>query len=276
MLNLEDFVARLEEYLQGKPPAGSQPAGGSWHQTLWQYDNWTDTVCFEPEYGGAKLLVEYFARQPGKYLELYVGKSDNVDFLLSLDHRGHTIPCWSVSGPTQSARIERGAAPMARRIEAARKCQQAGYRVRFRFSPIIPVKNWETENREMIERVFAETRPDLITFEPLRFLDFAAIQECLDVSLLAPEFLEVMKSTQGQPHCQGGEIPDDYRKKISRFIIDEVERLSPGTPYAYCRESRDLWDSFAPDFSRRGQSPDHYVCNCGPTSAPGNPLLGGP
>jgi spore photoproduct lyase len=202
-----------------------------------------------------------------------VGKSDNVDFLLELDHRGHTVVCWSVSGQTQSTRIERGTGPMARRIKAARKCQQAGYRVRFRLSPIVPVRNWQAENRELIERLFAATRPDIVTFEPLRFLDYAMVQECLDTSLLDPEFLEVMKDAQGKPHRPGGEIPDDYRKKVSAFIIAELERVSPETPYAFCREARDLWDHFALDFSRHGQSPDNYVCNCGPTSAPGNPLL---
>ena len=42
-------------------------------------------------YGAAKLLIEFFARQPGRALELYVGKSDNVDYLLDYDHRGHTV-----------------------------------------------------------------------------------------------------------------------------------------------------------------------------------------
>ena len=66
------------------------------NQTLFQWDNGTDPVCWEPEYGGTRLLVELFARQPDKYLELYVGKSDHVDYFLDYDHRGHTICCWSL------------------------------------------------------------------------------------------------------------------------------------------------------------------------------------
>ncbi|MBM3238137.1 hypothetical protein FJZ31_17740 [Candidatus Poribacteria bacterium] len=262
MMNLEEFVERLDGYIKKAPG-----------QMLYQYDNGTDTVCFEPEYGGARLLVKYFAKRENEYLELYVGKSDNIDYLLDFDHRGHTVCCWSISGETQSTYLEAGTASMHDRIASAQRCQDAGYHVRFRFSPIIPVRNWEKENREMIEHLFAETRPDVITFETLRFLNYDAIENSFDLSLLEPEFVQVMKDNQGEKHLQGCEIPHDYRKKVYRFIIDELERISPRTPYALCRAPRVMWDEFAEDFARHGQTPDYYVCNCGPTSAPEHELL---
>jgi len=262
MMNMEEFVERLDGYIEKAPG-----------QTLYQYDNGTDTVCFEPEYGGARLLVEYFAKRENEYLELYVGKSDNVDYLLDLEHRGHTVCCWSISGETQSKYLEAETASMQDRIASARRCQEAGYHVRFRLSPIIPVKNWEAENRGMIELLFAETRPDVITFETLRFLNYDAIENSFDLSLLDPEFVQVMQDNRGEKHIQGCEMPHDYRKKVYRFIIDELERVSPQTLYALCRAPRVMWDEFAEDFERHGQTPDYYVCNCGPTSAPGNELL---
>jgi len=257
MVNIEDFVSRLDGWLQKCP-----------RQTLYQYDNYTDTVCFEPEYGGAKLLVEYFARKPGKALELYVGKSDNVDFLLDLDHNGHTVCCWSLSAETQSTRIERRTAPMSNRIEAMRKCQKAGYPVRVRFSPIIPVRNWQIENIAMIRELFDKVEPDVVTIEPLRFLNYNAIRNSLDTSLLDPDFLRIMETMPEKPAHPGCELPDDYRKEIYRFVIDEIERVSPKTPYAFCRERRAVWDFFAADLARHDQTPDRYICNCGPYSAP--------
>ncbi len=262
MMNVEEFVDRLDKNIEKAPG-----------QTLYQYDNYTDTVCFEPEYGGSRLLIEYFAKRKNEYLELYVGKSDHVEHLLDLDHRGHTVCCWSISGKTQSAEFEYKAASMDGRIKAARRCQEAGYHVRFRFSPIIPVRNWEAENREMIEKLFAEVRPDLITFETLRFLDYAAIKNSFDFSILDAEFLNIMEEAQGAEHLQGCQIPHDYRYRVYRFIIDELERVSPETPYALCRAPRVMWDALAEDFARHGQTPDNYICNCGPTSALGNELL---
>ncbi len=263
MMNMEEFIGTLDEEIGTNAP----------DQTLFQYDNGTDVACFEPEYGGSRLLVEYFAGREGQYLELYVGKSANVDFLLDLEHRGHTVCCWSVSGQTQSTEIERRSAPMAERIEASRRCQEAGYHVRHRFSPIVPVRNWREENREMIELLFSRVRPDVITFESIRFMNYEQTVAQFGEDRLDPEFVAAMKATQGEQVQSGEEVPMDFRREMYRFIIDELERVSPQTPYAFCREKRSTWEYFADDFARHGQHPDEYVCNCAAFSAPGNPLL---
>jgi len=257
LMNMEELVARLDAELERCPA-----------QTLFQYDNGTDTVCFEPEYGGSKLLIDYFARKPGKALELYVGKSGHVDFLLDLDHRGHTVCCWSLSGRTQSVDFEWRSASMDARIEAMRRCQEAGYPVRVRFSPIIPVRGWREENREMIERLFQKVDPDVVTIETIRFLDHAAMMRDFDPDLLDDEFMQVMEDVQGQPCAQGCQVPDAYRKEVYDLIFREIDRVSPHTRIAFCREKRTMWDLFAKPLARHGQDADHYFCNCGPFSHP--------
>lgn len=257
MLNLEEYVERLDGWLALCPD-----------QTLFQHDNHTDVACFEPEYGSSRLLIEYFAGREGKYLELYVGKSGSVDYLLDLDHRGKTVCCWSVAGRTQSALIERGTAPMEARFEAARKCQAAGYPVRFRFSPIVPVRDWRRENREMIEAIFAATRPDMVTVEPLRFLNGTSLPRAIDLDVMDPEFAAGIAANDGKMTGPGCEIPDAQRAEIYRFILDELVRVSPETPVSFCRERRAIWEQFAPDLARWRQHPDDYVCNCGPWSDP--------
>jgi len=257
MLNMEDFVGRLDGWIEQCP-----------RQTLFQHDNYTDIVCFEPEYGGTKLLIDYFAEQPGRALELYVGKSDHVDFMLGYNHRGHTVCCWSLSGRTQSTQFEYRSAPMEARIDAMRKCQEAGYPVRVRLSPIIPVRNWRDENREMIELLFEKVSPDVVTVETIRFLDYDKMCEIFDLSLLDGEFLAAMEAAQGAEHLQGCEVPDAFRAEVYQFILGELDRCAPDTPVAFCREARTMWERFAGFFARKGQHPDRYMCNCGPYSAP--------
>ena len=157
LVNMEEYVGHLDEVCERKPV-----------QSLYKWDNQSDVSCFEPEYGASKLLIEYFAQKPGKYLEIYTGKSDNIDDLLALDHRGKTIIQWSVSARTQSTAMEPESAPWDRRVEAARKCQEAGYTVRYRFSPIVPVRDWQAENAELIERIFARSKPGRHLPLPLR------------------------------------------------------------------------------------------------------------
>jgi DNA repair photolyase len=257
MMNIEEYVARLDGFLARCP-----------EQKLFQWDNYTDTVCFEPEYGAAKELVEYFAHRPGQALELYVGKSDNVDFLLDFDHRGHTVCCWSLAGETQCSRFEPRSAPMAARIEAMRKCQDAGYPVRVRLSPIVPVKNWREENRDMLGLLFSKVEPDVLTIETIRFLDHPAMAESFDLELLDPECVRLVKETEGQEYRQGCELPHAYRKQIYDLIIGETTRLRPEMPIAFCRETFEMWDDYRDYFSAHGQNTDKYFCNCGPHCAP--------
>ena len=87
-------------------------------------------------------------------------KSANVDFLRTVDHRGHTIPCWSLAARTQSTEMEALSGTTEQRIEAAAKCQDWGLPVRFKFKPFIPVRGWREEAREMIRLMFERTRPD--------------------------------------------------------------------------------------------------------------------
>ncbi|MFO7956191.1 MAG: hypothetical protein R6X33_03745 [Candidatus Brocadiia bacterium] len=257
MVNVEDLVDRLDGYLDSKTA-----------QRLFQWDNWTDPVCFEPEYGAAELLVEYFADRPNRFLEVYVGKSDNVDFLLDLDHGGQTVCCWSLSGPTQSRFFEHRTAAMEDRIGAMRRCEEAGYTVRVRFSPIIPVKGWREENRRMVRRLCEAVSPDLFTLESHRFQDYAAIVESFDTDLLDEEFLDVMRASRGREVSPFYVVPDDYRAGIYEVLFDELDRVAPDIPRAFCRENRSMWERFADYLGQYGQSPTRFVCNCGPRSVP--------
>jgi len=265
-VNLEDWTDHIRQGLASLEKSPSQ--------VLFQWDNGTDISCWEPEYGGTKMLVELFAREPGKYLEIYVGKSDNVDYLLDYGHRGHTVCCWSLATETQVREVEKRTASMEARLRAARKCQEAGYPVRMRLSPIVPTVGWEPELRRMIARLFEEVDPEVITIEPLRF--FTHHQLCADLppGLIDTEFVEAMREVADTPDpWQRSQFPDRLRMKIYRVVLEEVERISPHTPVALCREKKRVWDALGKEFERMGQHPGRYVCNCGPTSAGPNPLL---
>jgi len=113
----------------------------------------------------------------------------------------------------------------------------------------------------------------VITFETLRYMRYGRLEASFDLDLLDPEFVDIMKSDTRESVQSGEEIPPEFRRTIYRHVIDELERVSPQTPYAFCRELRDNWEFFAEDFARHNQHPDCYVCNCGGYSNPGHELL---
>jgi len=258
-LNMEAFVERLDGWLAGCP-----------EQTLFKWDNATDVPCFEPEYGGTRLLVDYFARKTDKYLMLYLGKCADIDFLLDYDHRGKTIVAFSITAETQSTQIEKGAASTAERIEALRKCQEAGYIVRVRFSPVFPVNNWRAENRDMIRMLLRNVTPDVITLCVLGWMDVYQMKRAMDTSLMDPAMLEAAElaavEMRGRPF---GPLPHEARAEIHRFLIDEIRAVNPSIPLSFCLESVEMWRQFQGEL---GMSPEHYLCNCGPQCTPGTPL----
>ena len=247
-VNMEEYVEHLDEVCELKPT-----------QRLYKWDNQTDVSCFEPEWGASKLLVDYFANKPGKYLVIYAGKSDNIDNLLSLDHKGKTLMQWSIGARTQSTVIEKETAPWDRRIEAAHKCQQAGYVVRFRFSPIVPVKNWKEENAELIDLMFAKTKPDVISLCAFGWMNVEGARASFDFSLLDPQFAAAMESAapflaaRGFNSGGGHPIPHDARAYMFKFLIDEIRKHSKTVPISLCLGWVTMWALFA-----RAGLPCHY------------------
>jgi len=235
--------------------------------TLWKWDNQTDTLCFEPEMGAAKLFIEYFAQFDDKFLMTY-SKSDNVDHMLELDHRGQTICCWTLNARTQSRVIERDSAPMEARIEAARKCQRAGYPVRFRLSAVCPVHGWQAEYREMLDLLFAAANPDVISIQTLsRMREPGMFDRVMDASQFEPRFVEAIHAAENDMEGNiWGPLPDAEREEIYRFLLEEIRARSPETPVTLCQEPPHLWKRMADVLEF---DPDYYPCCCAKDSVPG-------
>jgi DNA repair photolyase len=256
MLNVEEFVEQVDGLMQRNP----------W-QTVFRYDVETDPLVLEPEYGACRALVEHYAGLDDRYIILF-SKSDNVDFLLDLDHRGHTIMLWTLNSPTVTRRIEIDTATTAERIEAARKCQAAGYTVRFKFKPIVPLANWRQEATDMLEQLFAAVEPDNLSMELLFFDTVAEWKSLFDISLFAPKLVERMEQYEKDVGKLDGlhTFPHDVRAEIYAYYADEVKRLSPHTRLSLCAETREMWDALGP---KLGMTADSFACNCGPVAVPG-------
>jgi len=256
MLNLEEWSDRLQKQFE------------RWEQKLYKYDNQSDTLLFEPEYGASELLVPLFARTRDKYLLLYT-KSDNVEHLLTLDPGGHTLINWSLSSETVSRVIEKGAPAVERRIQAARQCQEAGYRVRFRISPLVPIRGWQEEYRAMIECLFENLTPDLITLDVLGWMTADSLEQCMDCALLDEEALNSLYADpQGPPFSPHGKqlFHHDFREKAYyRFLLQEIRSHDATVPVSLCMETPEMWERLGPSL---GMSPSNYVCCCGPHSVP--------
>ncbi len=254
MVNVEDYIERLDRLIELNP----------WQETYLLEDD-AEVPCLEPELGCLGPIIEHFGTLRDRYLIIHT-KSANVDWMVDLAHNGRTIVVWSVAGPTQAEAFEPVAASTAERIEAAVKLAEAGYTVRYKFKPIIPMREWRREAADTIRMVFERTDPDLISLCVFMWMDVNDMKSRLDASLLDPEYLaaaeqavEEVKDSSCRP------FPGRVRAEIYGHYLDEIRKHNPDIPVSLSTESPEVWKLMG---GRLGVDPAHYVCGCGPNSTP--------
>lgn len=255
MLNVEEYIHWLGRLIDLHP----------WQQT-YLLDDDADPPCLEPEHGVLGPLIEYFGTLPDRYLVIHT-KTWNTAWLRGLRHNGHTILVWSLSGPTQSVDLEPRTGSTAERVEAARIAQAAGYPVRYKLKPIIPVRGWREEIAETIRLAFAQTRPDVVSLCALMWMDIDELKRRLPADRLDPGFVaaaegarEAMARTRTQP------FPDEARAVLYEHCLAEIRRWAPDVPVSLSTESFAMWKRLGNQF---GFTATNYVCGCGPQSPPG-------
>jgi len=254
MVNVEDYLERFAGLIEQN----------AWQETFLLEDD-ADVLCLEPELGCLGPIIEFFGARAGRYVILHT-KSWNVDWMAGLDHGGHTIVVWSLAGRTQSERLEPVAGTMAQRIDAARKAQDAGYVVRYKFKPIIPVRGWREEAAEAVELLFRHTRPDLITLSVYMWMDVEKMTRRLGRGVLDPAMLAAAESAAADMADERVKpFPDDARAEIYEHYVREIRKHSDNVPISISTESAAMWKRLG---GLLGAEPGTYVCGCGPNSTP--------
>ena len=127
----------------------------------------------------------------------------------------------------------------------------------------------------MIEKLFSEVKPDLITMDVLGWMSAKQMKDCMDLSLFDDEYREIVEKLieEGVVRVENSPkqiFPLPYRLKIYRFFIEQIRKVSPKTPIAICMETEEMWSELTDEL---GMTKEDYACCCGPTSVPGHKYL---
>ena len=254
MVNVEDYVEQFARLIEQNP----------WQETFLLEDD-ADVLCLEPELGCLGEIIEFFGRQEGKYLIIHT-KSANVEWMSDLRHNGNTIIVWSIAGRTQSDVFEPVAGTLPERVAAARKAQDAGYTIRYKFKPIIPVRGWREEAAEAVEMTLAQTKPDVISLCVFMWMDVEEMKRRLDPSMLDAELLAAAEGAVAEmadDPCKP--FPPDARAAVYDLYFEEIRKHNADVPVSLSTESPSVWKRLGPKLST---GPARYVCGCGPNSIP--------
>ena len=210
-------------------------------------------------------LVPLFARVPNLVLELK-SKFDYVDNLLALKdkHNGKTVVSWSVNAKSVTENDEAFTASLERRIVAAEKVVDAGYRVGFHFDPVIHFEGWQDEYRDTIQRIFSRIAPAKVAWVSVSTLRYKG------------EMQQIMQERFPRSKIPFGEqfLAKDrklrylqpIRFQLIDFIWKELKAIDSQMPTYMCMESAAAWHNIAQTtptagselveiFSRKGRVP---------------------
>jgi len=222
-----------------------------------------DSLSLDGLTRAAEHFIPWFAKQKKGYLFLLT-KSANVNRILDLPHGKHTIVAWSMNAPEVSKMFEVGAPTFKRRLEAALRVQDAGYRVRIRLDPIVPIDGWPEMYARAIDDIFRTIAPERITLGTLRFEAqfYRARRRIVSDALLKqmanmkPMFRDkkftVPKGNKMVTRTKSGKysFSEKERTDIFGFAIGEIRKHSKKIPIALCKESAGVWNALGLDLSR--------------------------
>ena len=200
----------------------------------------------------AERLVPFFSRLPGGYLMLLT-KSANVEGLLRVPSHSRVVVSWSLNTQRMIDRYEIGTASLAERIEAARRCQEHGYRIRLRLDPGILYDGWQSDYADVIRQTFEVLEPENITLGTLRLLPghlhlarqaYGRRADSLRTAGLSE------KASDGKRR-----YPSPRRLEFYRFAIDAIRRFDHRMSIGLCRETAGVW-------SELGHFCHPERCNC--------------
>ena len=121
----------------------------------------TDSLMFDEITGIAHDLIEKTCSNKKIFLE-FKTKSANIDHLLDIKDKGHTVLAWTLNTPENIKLYEHGAATLKERLDAAVLAQKAGYFTAFHFDPIIRSKNFIDDYIDVMDEMAQRLNPEKI------------------------------------------------------------------------------------------------------------------
>ncbi|MFH1371030.1 MAG: spore photoproduct lyase family protein [Planctomycetota bacterium] len=238
-------------------------ADGSLHKISFNMGEMLDSLALDHVTNLSPMLVEFFSRFSNAYLMLLT-KSANISNLLSVKPNNQTVVSWSINSAEAVRRYELDTADIDERIAAAKRCQNHGYRIRFRIDPGILHPNWQNAYAEMIQKMLLSTEPENITIGMLRLVPgysrLARQTYPAETDPASPRFAEAGESLQNQhltDLCSDGKLryPEPQRIEFYTFLIDAIRGVNKTVPVSLCRETPHVLNTL------KGKC-QQLTCNC--------------
>jgi spore photoproduct lyase len=175
---------------------------------------------------------------------LFLTKSSNVKNFLVVELHKQVIMSFSLNAIPVAEKWEK-ASPVLKRIEAAKKVYDAGYEVRIRIDPMVPIEKWEKHYLQLLDLIFGNFVPERITLGSLRGLQ-STINGCTDRS-----WIKYLKESSNW----GRKVDFKTRYDMYSMVIELLKTKYNFDKIALCKETLETWNSLKMNYSE-------IRCNC--------------
>jgi spore photoproduct lyase len=191
----------------------------------------------------SRFIMDLFKIQT-RHKVLFLTKSTSIDELMLIGNKSQAVISFSINAIPVAKKWEK-APTVEERVRAAGLLADAGYEVRLRLDPMVPVDGWRNAYLETLELVFETLTPSRITLGSLRGLQ-STINNARDKSWVT--YLEE-KSNWGR------KIGINTRTDMYRFVIERLNTEFGYRDVALCKETVEVWNRLGLDHSK-------IRCNC--------------
>jgi spore photoproduct lyase len=190
-------------------------------------------------------VMDLFESQD-RHRVLFVTKSPEIGNLLEYGNPKKAIVSFSLNAEPVARRWE--VAPSVKvRIEAAGLLSDAGFQVRLRIDPMVPIRGWQKAYDDLLEAVFSRLTPERITVGSLRGLQ-STINNARDRSWVV--YLEERSNW-------GKKVAGVTRKNMYSHLFSVLKDNYRFNHFALCKETVGMWKELGRDYRR-------IRCNCVP------------
>jgi spore photoproduct lyase len=227
--NTGDMFAEID-YVVDRNPTGFYRIGTG---------EWTDSMALDHLTKFSTMIIPHFAKKKNAILEIKT-KTDNIENLLDLNHRGKTVISWSLNAESITEGEEHKTARYLERLDAARRCIEAGYKVGFHFDPMIRHEGWRENYRRAVAGIFDRIPSRQVAWISMGTLRFApdlkrVIQKRFPRSGILYE--EFVRGEDGKMHYFR-----PLRVELYRNLVDAVAECDKGTKVFLCMETAEVWN----------------------------------
>jgi len=196
----------------------------------------------------SQYLFDLFGTQT-RHRVLLLTKDTKIEHILAAEATKIAIIAFTLNADPVARRWEKGARRVDERIAAAKRVADAGYPVRLRIDPIMPIPEWKDAYHKLIDDIAAafpqKSNLKRVTIGFPRGLD-STLKNAKDKSW-ATQLTEDSNWGKRLPHATRLEAASD--------IVDYLSNCLPKVSVGLCKETVQLWEALGMDWRK-------IECNC--------------